>query len=101
MIVLCVFAVRVVPGFLQAQQIYALESDLNKVLRNDLKNLQQVKDLLTRNRVEYHLEPDGNFWARVPTRNPLSLFEEKLFVHIKTKGNQVASFKIHYDYNAP
>jgi len=37
----------------------------------------------------------------VPTRNPFSLFEEELFVHIKTKGNQVASFKIHYDYNAP
>lgn len=100
MIVLCIIGVRVVPGFLQAQQIYALESDLNKALRKDPKNLQQVKDLLTRYGVQYRLEPNGDLFARMPTRNPFRLFEEEFFVHIQTKGNQVASFKIYYDYNA-
>ncbi len=101
LIVPCIFAIRVMPGIIHSQQIYALEQDLIKLLKESPNNLIKIKEILYKNGVYYHQDPDGIFWARVPTKNPFIPFEQELFLHIKTNGDLITSFKINYSSTAP
>lgn len=94
------FGIWVVVDLGHAQQVYALERALRESLRKDSGNLQPVEDLLVRYRVAYTRDQEG-IWARIPTRNPFSVFEDELLIRIQTRGDVITGHHIHYGFNAP
>lgn len=94
------FGFWVVVDLGHAQQVYALERALRESLHKDPGNLQPIEDLLAKYRIEYTRDQEG-IRARVPTRNPFSVFEDNLMIQIHTRGDVITKHHIYYGFNAP